>query len=195
MKGRGFTLIELLVVIAIIAILAAILFPVFARARDNARQTSCLSNQRQIVTAIMSYAQDFDEKLPNYWNNTSYWYTWMDPYIKNAGIWICPSYTDDGNTRITFSYGINWRYINNYGSPYTHNASSLGEITNPSETLLTGESRLNYAWIEYPGIEDFRWDPDRHSNGSNYSFCDGHAKWVSGSEIMGRPASYFWAVR
>ena len=63
-RKRGFTLIELLVVIAIIAILAAILFPVFAKAREKARQTSCLSNLRQIGTAILSYAQDNDEQYP-----------------------------------------------------------------------------------------------------------------------------------
>jgi len=62
---RGFTLIELLVVIAIIAILAAILFPVFAKAREKARQTSCLNNQKQIVTATLMYAQDHDEMLPD----------------------------------------------------------------------------------------------------------------------------------
>ncbi len=64
---RGFTLIELLVVIAIIAILAAILFPVFAKAREKARQSSCLSNMKQIVLGTMQYAQDYDERLPMRW--------------------------------------------------------------------------------------------------------------------------------
>jgi prepilin-type N-terminal cleavage/methylation domain-containing protein/prepilin-type processing-associated H-X9-DG protein len=98
----GFTLIELLVVIAIIAILAAILFPVFAQARDKARAISCTSNCRQIGTALMMYATDFDENLPG-WPDPRFnpifnaGYSWqmivpvMDPYIKNRGVWSCPS--------------------------------------------------------------------------------------------------------
>src|SRR6185503_12093281 len=94
----AFTLIELLVVIAIIAILAAILFPVFAQAREKARGASCLSNNKQIMTAAKMYNQDYDEKQVEYW----YYYradlgayqTWMEmlnPYVKNRDIWICPS--------------------------------------------------------------------------------------------------------
>src|SRR6476469_6362896 len=96
--GAAFTLIELLVVIAIIAILAAILFPVFAQARDKARQSACLSNTKQIGTAITLYAQDYDETLPEYWddpageshnkaptnpNPLGYWHNQIQPYVKN----------------------------------------------------------------------------------------------------------------
>ena len=104
---RGFTLIELLVVIAIIAILAAILFPVFARAREAARKTSCLSNMKQIGTGMMMYAQDYDEIMPSgvfatqpagiwgtpAWNDYGWCYifTLLDPYTKNTGIYGCPS--------------------------------------------------------------------------------------------------------
>lgn len=95
--SRAFTLIELLVVIAIIAILAAILFPVFARAREAARQASCTSNLKQVGTAVMMYAQDFDELMPfNYMYDsamTNLWW-WQDlcrPYIKNEQVYSCPS--------------------------------------------------------------------------------------------------------
>src|SRR5579862_8540373 len=105
---KGFTLIELLVVIAIIAILAAILFPVFAQARERARSASCLSNTKQLGLAEMMYTQDYDEV---YWscpwpgggqdgivnpanNGTTFWSDLLMPYIKNTGIFNCPSNSD-----------------------------------------------------------------------------------------------------
>jgi prepilin-type N-terminal cleavage/methylation domain-containing protein/prepilin-type processing-associated H-X9-DG protein len=99
MKRHAFTLIELLVVIAIIAILAAILFPVFAQAREKARAASCISNMKQIGTAALMYAQDYDELFvtsyifPNGWSNCPR-FVWMDllhPYIKNLALYACPS--------------------------------------------------------------------------------------------------------
>src|SRR5687768_4219676 len=92
-RRRAFTLIELLVVIAIIAILAAILFPVFAQARDKARTSSCLSNTKQLGTALMMYTQDFDEtNVPNgTGTNNPQWPDLLQPYAKNTGILICPS--------------------------------------------------------------------------------------------------------
>ena len=106
MRNRGFTLIELLVVIAIIAILAAILFPVFARAREKARQTQCLNNVRQMTTGVAMYAQDFDETLPlvaisvpsyympsggRHTSGVMPWVIVLDPYIKNTQIFACPT--------------------------------------------------------------------------------------------------------
>ena len=107
MHERGFTLIELLVVIAIIAILAAILFPVFAQAREKARQTSCLSNMKQTGLAFMQYLQDYDERFPAMtcadsfgpscqepFNGFLSWNFTIQPYIKNQDVYICPSDPD-----------------------------------------------------------------------------------------------------
>src|SRR5262245_15384469 len=98
-RQKGFTLIELLVVIAIIAILAAILFPVFAQAREKARQTGCLNNLKQIGTALMMYVQDYDEVLPSPDHATdgpsslgnSKWMDRIYPYVKNEPLYNCPS--------------------------------------------------------------------------------------------------------
>src|SRR3712207_6069133 len=95
MRKRGFTLIELLVVIAVIAILAAILFPVFAQAREKARSAACLSNTKQMGLGVSMYAQDYDEVLPMGGNGgptgANRWYHWIQPYTKNRQIGICPS--------------------------------------------------------------------------------------------------------
>lgn len=133
---RGFTLIELLVVIAIIAILAAILFPVFARAREAARQSACTSNAKQLITAMGMYTQDYDEvTLLDRFANSAGGYSWMwaiNPYVKNHGVFKCPT---DGNandvwdgtpTDPTVSYGYNFLFLNGV---------SLAAVNKPSETI------------------------------------------------------------
>jgi prepilin-type N-terminal cleavage/methylation domain-containing protein/prepilin-type processing-associated H-X9-DG protein len=110
---RGFTLIELLVVIAIIAILAAILFPVFARAREKARQASCQSNEKQLALGVLMYAQDYDERLPIRWASTPdgnyYVPNLLYPYIKNVQLFECPSWSQNVGLldlgTIALSYG------------------------------------------------------------------------------------------
>lgn len=143
-KQRAFTLIELLVVIAIIAILAAILFPVFGRARENARRSSCMSNMKQIGLGIMQYTQDYDEAYPPAaWNPgveqddpsmpgrryalaagglcaSGYCVTWMDiiyPYVKSVQLFACPSARyDEENPSYGYSNAISARNITNYDS-------------------------------------------------------------------------------
>lgn len=105
---RGFTLIELLVVIAIIVILAAILFPVFARAREKAKQSSCLSNVKQPMLGVHMYCADYDDRYPGYRYSTTssiQWHHLIQPYLKNAQILICPSKM----TQTPTGYGWNYR--------------------------------------------------------------------------------------
>jgi prepilin-type N-terminal cleavage/methylation domain-containing protein/prepilin-type processing-associated H-X9-DG protein len=116
MRKRGFTLIELLVVIAIIAILAAILFPVFAQAREKARAATCQNNLKQIGVGLSMYSQDFDEKLcpdrityPNFRDGV--WDHLIQPYVKNSGIFKCPDWSDATTPAPDWvlSYGMNYR--------------------------------------------------------------------------------------
>ena len=150
MARRGFTLIELLVVIAIIAILAAILFPVFARAREKARQTSCLSNVRQIETAILTYAQDYNETLPYTWYGASgppgsyQWPQACAPYLSNWQVLICPSdsarsiVTTTGAPGATLSYAMNDAYVGGSMVFGSHPVSANGpNRSTPSMTCTT----------------------------------------------------------
>jgi len=132
-NNQGFTLIELLVVISIISLLAAILFPVFARARENARRTSCMSNLKQIGLAMMQYTQDYDEhlpsavasfptaqpypSLPSSSGSTWLWWTIIYPYIKNTQVFVCPS---SGATWLGGYYPYKGTYGNWY-APYGYN--------------------------------------------------------------------------
>ena len=181
---RGFTLIELLVVIAIIAILAAILFPVFARAREKARQTSCLSNVKQIVLGVTMYLQDYDDTMLHnryYYPAQVSWYDVVQPYIKNDQILKCPS---QPNTVVT--YGWNYRYLGFPGrdGTQTNAAQMLSEVTEPASTgcfFETKNVRISYP----PSLPDYARDynaSEIHNGGSNVAYLDGHAKWTSKSD-------------
>ena len=127
MTKRGFTLIELLVAIAIIAILAAILFPVFARAREKARQSSCQSNLKQIATGILMYVQDYDERFPPMFAygapsaQLRWWEDLTQPYVMNRQLFICPS-----STRYQYTYARPPEYPEALEFTYDCNAMGVG---------------------------------------------------------------------
>ena len=151
-RRTGFTLIELLVVIAIIAILAAILFPVFAKAREKARQTSCLSNCKQMGLGVMMYAQDYDEKYPAgligasgaqgpVTQSTWFTTTWntsdiIFPYVKNTQMFWCPS--AQGTSSYSCNYGFNQRICQNMTTP-TGVAVSMNAVVSPAQCIIGGD--------------------------------------------------------
>jgi len=154
-KSFGFTLIELLVVIAIIAILAAILFPVFAKVREKARQTSCSSNMKQLGTAFMQYVQDNNERFPSVRavtpanNYVGGWANLIYPYVKSTGAFTCP---DDGIARVAspgittkakVSYEMNYAIWNDdFWGPIVQGAK-LGLFVAPASTVLLYEGAPN----------------------------------------------------
>jgi len=151
---RGFTLIELLVVIAIIAVLAAILFPVFARAREKAYQSTCSSNQRQIVAAVQMYAQDHEETMPSTAT------VWADINVE-AGALMCPS----AGKSMPVAYG--------YNSLYAQKA--LGEVNDPTSAVATADY---LAGTSLPNVlTDGSCVNKRHGGGAVFSYLDGHVAW------------------
>ena len=208
---RGFTLIELLVVIAIIAILAAILFPVFARAREKARQTSCLSNVKQLTLGALMYVNDYDETLfghiqgtrSDFYPPTGDFLNWPQqvyPYVKNEQLYVCPSrksqtWDYDPITRDSYlGYGMN------YWQTYYYYRGSLADITEPAQTIWFAD--CNY-YVVYPsfylatypdnstyGLDGTARVQNRHNEGANIGFLDGHAKWLTRSTIEGDNGLY-----
>ena len=198
----GFTLIELLVVIAIIAILAAILFPVFAQVRESARQTSCLSNMKQIGNGLLMYLQDYDEVTPpaDYGvvpPTSAFSFltgggspvqaaTWADlfqPYVKNLKIMKCPSDASgprlNGATLVPgepLSYGVNQYFyrtpVNSFHSGW---GLPLASVPRPASKIYVAEvaSSKGIELVRPDRFDGFR----RHKEGSSYLYLDGHAKW------------------
>jgi prepilin-type N-terminal cleavage/methylation domain-containing protein/prepilin-type processing-associated H-X9-DG protein len=169
---RGFTLIELLVVIAIIAILAAILFPVFARAREKARQTSCLNNVKQIALGVLMYAQDYDERMPMRYDSSSPRVGLMQatqPYVKNQNVHDCPSASH--NSAIT-SFSGHRSYGYTTGVFLTNGGTKMAVIKRPAEIVMLGEvchDRNNYCTLNTPASGPFMCDPD----GTHCKVCGG----------------------
>jgi|UPI000382BD63 prepilin-type N-terminal cleavage/methylation domain-containing protein/prepilin-type processing-associated H-X9-DG protein len=205
MRRHGFTLIELLVVIAIIAILAAILFPVFARAREKARQASCSSNIKQLCTAWQMYAQDYDERaVPA--NNTvngagghsRLWTaSFLMPYVKNRQLWECPSYDNIANpggceerTRGGIGYTWSWTPIEGPGGDVGWiSFKKLARLQRPAEFIIFGDATCMgfgpYNNGDFNAWKTGAWPASWiHNEGANCGFADGHVKWLKPNSIQ-----------
>jgi len=171
---RGFTLIELLVVIAIIALLAAILFPVFAKAREKARQTSCLSNEKQMGLGLTMYCQDYDETVVlNNDSPNNPFHTWIEllaPYTRSTGLWICPSATAQSGLYVSYGQTVSAYTLNNVywndrrlGAIFEKSsAASLASIEDSSGTIFSadGGAGPNTGWDPEQVVNDFVFDGD-----------------------------------
>lgn len=163
-RRNGFTLIELLVVIAIIAILAAILFPTFAQAREKARQIQCLANARQLATANTMYVQDYDETIlpsTNYAVPTSdplrIWPAMIQPYVKNQGVFLCPSASTGGfaaNWSVRGVAPIGYNGLTGYdpsGAEAPTSVAPLASMDEPSRTVLLADTACGPTGSKYRG--------------------------------------------
>ena len=215
----GFTLIELLVVIAIIAILAAILFPVFARARESARKATCMSNLRQLTQGVCMYVQDYDETFPTFtpaWGvppnppgSGCSWWQGAYPYVKSTGVYVCPNRDaqrpwiyQERTFAVEPSYGMN-NYLHDGGVVFR-----IADLRAPADTVMLADSchamgmDFRFAFPFTPG--DWTTNPSKcalagtkmdpawapHSGGSNYGFADGHVKWLNCHAFWGRRDAY-----
>ena len=201
MRSRGFTLIELLVVIAIIAILAAILFPVFAKAREKARQASCQSNEKQIALSILMYCQDYDGRFSSQWIHPGPYYCWPDllvPYMKNSQVLRCPSNQNlkTGVGILQTNYGVNDPHVTVDGGG--SNTESLDHYARPAEVIMLADSATTgtqvcpsiFCPVEVPGRFSGTYSVGMiHNEGTNCGFVDGHVKWLKTQQVRQTPTA------
>jgi prepilin-type N-terminal cleavage/methylation domain-containing protein len=216
----AFTLIELLVVIAIIAILAAILFPVFGRARENARRSSCLSNLKQIGMGIMQYTQDYDEYYPlnganiytsnstdAYQRSRNSWRSLIFPYVRSEQVFVCPSNPDkeadtfDVNTA-PGSFKKSYNGLMGTVLSTTDTPVKITSVINPSTTLAvievfnggTGEDASKIGSIN-PGYNQHQDDMFAgHMGTSNFLFSDMHVKSIRPDRTYIVNSSSYWTL-
>ena len=218
-RGRGFTLIELLVVIAIIAILAAVLFPAFAKARESARRTSCVSNMRQIGMSFLQYFQENDERFPMTKGDTP-WVNTLQPYLKSRQILRCssdPSTNWEAPIAPSTSVRATSYVLNGYfpppvptvavPNPASNPYSFIAGINSPASVIFLAENGANRAgnyfhahlwknteastthWLVDKNLPDDI-SVDRHLERFNVAYLDGHAKAVRWDQVWWRDASF-----
>jgi prepilin-type N-terminal cleavage/methylation domain-containing protein len=204
-RRNAFTLTELLVVIAIIAILAAILFPVFARARENARRASCMSNMKQLGLSFKQYIQDYDERYPANFSlvqpdgNYMTYFAAVHPYVNSKQIWVCPSESSatgiGSNTDVApWVTGDPMHYVMNYkigGNDSPVRRLSEAAIESTAEVFLLWEMQPGYQLASSDNVardcirptnntaDFFNTQRPRHLEGDVYTYVDGHAKWLA----------------
>jgi len=205
-RNQGFTLIELLVVIAIIAILAAILFPVFAQAREKARQTTCASNLKQLGLGEMMYAQDYDQHYLPWWGDGvtkgQGWSSILMPYVKNEQLFTCPSdgisrgknkkrsYTMNGDWYSPDQRGLSRSYTTDKGTGPPLGGYSESEVEQPANTIMfcdrweANNFLLGQGWSVSASECHLHQGTgntglNNHMDATNFSMADGHVKWIN----------------
>jgi prepilin-type N-terminal cleavage/methylation domain-containing protein/prepilin-type processing-associated H-X9-DG protein len=191
----GFTLIELLVTISIVTILAALLFPVFARVRENTRRTNCASNQKQLALGLRIYVQDHDDIFVpsgDVFTSPGGWSERLEPYVKGPQLLQCPS---EGTPQENFALDYTDYYYNLNLGPKSGNSVNDASMEYPTTTIVLGEGTSRESDYSCSGLGQNECyfslfsvtvpasAANRHFEGANYAFADGHVKWLPPSAI------------